>query len=49
MMIYANEVSSHSRIINYNLDSGNFMFKFMIWMTVITTVGFIVLMIFDYK
>ncbi|SVB88886.1 uncharacterized protein METZ01_LOCUS300952 [marine metagenome] len=25
------------------------MFKFMIWMTVLTTVGFIVLMIFDYK
>jgi hypothetical protein len=24
-------------------------FKFMIWMTVLTTVGFIVLMIFDYK
>lgn len=35
--------------INDNLDSGNFMFKFMIWMTVITTVGFIILMIFDYK
>jgi len=25
------------------------MFKFMIWMTAITTVGFIVLLIFDYK
>ena len=28
---------------------GQSMFKFMVWMTVLTTVGFIVLMIFDYK